>query len=183
MATNDAKAATTHLEDTDGDLKGGTGVHIAGADTDAGLAVVDQLEVIPTSGERIPVSKWEYYTFILFYFQNNGSPIGNTGGSLRMKLISDQFPDGIINWGGQQMAMNAFLLDTNGILFAVNLFLMLVIGPYADYGTWRPYILMSGFLPRRIRSHQPRPSSALPPRSASSPLTSRPNGRLSTRCG
>ena len=38
--------------------------------------------------------------------------------------------------------MNSFLLDLNGILFAVQLVLLLTLGPYADYGRWRPYLLI-----------------------------------------
>ena len=34
------------------------------------------------------------------------------------------------------------LLDMNGILFAVQLVILLVIGPYADYGKWRPWVLI-----------------------------------------
>ena len=35
------------------------------------------------------------------------------------------------------------LLDITGILFAAQLVILLAIGPYADYGNWRPYIMMS----------------------------------------
>jgi hypothetical protein len=35
------------------------------------------------------------------------------------------------------------LLDVTGILFAAQLVLLLTIGPYADYGTWRPWIMIS----------------------------------------
>lgn len=38
--------------------------------------------------------------------------------------------------------MNAFILDLNGILFAVQLACLLLIGPYADYGNWRPWLLI-----------------------------------------
>jgi MFS-type transporter involved in bile tolerance (Atg22 family) len=34
------------------------------------------------------------------------------------------------------------LLDVNGIQFAVQLILLLTIGPYADYGSWRPWIMI-----------------------------------------
>jgi hypothetical protein len=37
------------------------------------------------------------------------------------------------------------LLDVTGILFAAQLVLLLTIGPYADYGTWRPWIMISEF--------------------------------------
>ena len=34
------------------------------------------------------------------------------------------------------------LLDVTGILFAAQLVILLGLGPYADYGNWRPYIMM-----------------------------------------
>lgn len=34
------------------------------------------------------------------------------------------------------------LLDITGILFAAQLVILLGLGPYADYGNWRPYIMM-----------------------------------------
>jgi MFS-type transporter involved in bile tolerance (Atg22 family) len=48
----------------------------------------------------------------------------------------------LLKWGGQQTSINSFILDTGGILFAVQLVVLLLIGPYADYGTWRPWILI-----------------------------------------
>lgn len=39
----------------------------------------------------------------------------------------------------------SFILDLNGIQFAIQLVLLIIIGPYADYGTWRPYILICGY--------------------------------------
>jgi hypothetical protein len=35
------------------------------------------------------------------------------------------------------------LLDVTGITFADQLVLLLTIGPYADYGNWRPWIMIS----------------------------------------
>jgi MFS-type transporter involved in bile tolerance (Atg22 family) len=36
------------------------------------------------------------------------------------------------------------LLNVTGILFASQLSLLLMLGPYADYGSWRPYIMIIG---------------------------------------
>lgn len=47
-----------------------------------------------------------------------------------------------MSWGGQNTSINSFILDINGILFAVQLVVLLLIGPYADYGKWRPWILI-----------------------------------------
>jgi hypothetical protein len=43
------------------------------------------------------------------------------------------------------MTVNSMLLDVTGILFAAQLVLLLTIGPYADYGNWRPWIMISKF--------------------------------------
>lgn len=47
-----------------------------------------------------------------------------------------------MNWGGQKTSTTSFILDTSGILFAVQLVVLLLIGPYADYGRWRPWLLI-----------------------------------------
>ena len=33
---------------------------------DAGMAIIEQVEVIPKTGRRIPTSRWEYITFTLY---------------------------------------------------------------------------------------------------------------------
>ena len=38
------------------------------------------------------------------------------------------------------------LLNVTGILFAAQLVALLTLGPYADYGNWRPWIMI-GTLP------------------------------------
>ena len=35
------------------------------------------------------------------------------------------------------------LLNVTGILFASQLTLLLMLGPYADYGNWRPWIMIT----------------------------------------
>lgn len=39
--------------------------------------------------------------------------------------------------------VNSMLLDVTGILFAAQLVTLLTVGPYADYGNWRPWIMIS----------------------------------------
>ncbi|PMD45611.1 autophagy protein, partial [Hyaloscypha variabilis F] len=92
----------------------------------------------------MPTSKWEYIFFCIFYFSNNGAPIGGNGGALRQALMSQQYPTGYVKWGGETLPMNSMLLDVTGILFAAQLVLLLTIGPYADYGNWRPWIMIIG---------------------------------------
>ncbi|ORX40335.1 putative autophagy protein [Kockovaella imperatae] len=107
----------------------------------AGMAVIEQTQVIPKTGVRIPTSRWEYITFCLYYFANNGAPIGGNGGALRQALVSQANPSGSVKWGGQTLTINSLLLDISGIMFAVQAVFLLIIGPFADYGNWRPFIL------------------------------------------
>jgi hypothetical protein len=85
---------------------------------------------------------------------------------LRQALLSQAFPSGEVKWGGQTLpsqsiplfafdpveltsfphvTVNSMLLDITGILFAAQLVLLLTIGPYADYGTWRPWIMIGEY--------------------------------------
>lgn len=66
-------------------------------------------------------------------------------------LLTQAFPDGFLEWGGQYtsskppaalLIVSSLILDLNGIQFAVQTVLLLMIGPYSDYGTWRPWILI-----------------------------------------
>ena len=41
--------------------------------------------------------------------------------------------------------VNSMLLDLNGILFLLQLFFMIGLGVYADYGGWRFWLLLGGF--------------------------------------
>ncbi|ORY26764.1 putative autophagy protein [Naematelia encephala] len=123
------------------------GIDAQGAVVDAkhsaGLAVIEQRQAVPLTGKRLITSKWEYWTFVLFYFNQNGSPIGGPGGSLRQAMISLSFPDGYMNWAGSRQPTNTVLLDISGIMFAIQLVVLFVVGPYADYGNWRPWVLIS----------------------------------------
>ncbi|ORX36955.1 putative autophagy protein [Kockovaella imperatae] len=140
-ATGESKIDEKHLEHDVNALSVDKNDIIVDGSRSAGLAVIEQIQVIPKTGKRIPTSRWEYITFCLYYFANNGAPIGGNGGALRQALLSQANPSGIVHWGGQVLTLNALLLDISGILFAVQAFILLFIGPFADYGRWRGYIL------------------------------------------
>lgn len=48
----------------------------------------------------------------------------------------------ILNFLGSDRNINSIVLLSNGISFAIQVVLFLVLGSLADYGSWRPYILM-----------------------------------------
>ena len=71
-----------------------------------------------------------------------GVGLGNFGQALTQSLVQTRFPSGFFVWGGQRTSTNSYLIDLGGIQFAVQLAVLLIIGPYADYGSWRPWLLI-----------------------------------------
>ncbi|KAF2161025.1 hypothetical protein M409DRAFT_70094 [Zasmidium cellare ATCC 36951] len=108
----------------------------------AGFATVEQGNTIPTSGERKTTTRLEYWAFCLYNWAGTGVGVGNYAGALQQSLTELAFPSGYLNWGGQRTSVNSFILDISGITFAVQLVVLLMTGPYADYGSWRPWILI-----------------------------------------
>ena len=49
---------------------------------------------------------------------------------------------GTLKFLGSYRSINSIVLLSNGISFAIQVVLFLAIGSLADYGTWRPYILV-----------------------------------------
>jgi len=47
-----------------------------------------------------------------------------------------------LNFAGNPQSINSIVLKTNGISFALQSVLFLFIGSFADYGRWRPWILV-----------------------------------------
>ncbi|KAF2160562.1 hypothetical protein M409DRAFT_70318 [Zasmidium cellare ATCC 36951] len=109
----------------------------------AGYAAIEQEHTIPEDGERKTTTKLEYWSFCLFNWGATGVGFGNYGGALQQDLLESAFPSGYLNWGGSRTSTNSYILDINGITFAVQLAVLLITGPYADYGRWRPWILIS----------------------------------------
>ena len=58
-------------------------------------------------------------------------------------LLSQAAGDaGVLNFAGQTRNVNRVVLLSNGISFAIQSVLFLFIGSFADFGTWRPWILI-----------------------------------------
>ena len=49
---------------------------------------------------------------------------------------------GYLYFAGRNRTVNSIVLLSNGISFALQCVLFLILGSYADFGTWRPYILI-----------------------------------------
>jgi MFS-type transporter involved in bile tolerance (Atg22 family) len=83
---------------------------------------------------------WSYYSY---YVGNNGLSMFNFAPTAYQDLLYLAAGDSeILRFLGQDRTINSIVLLSNGISFAIQVVLFLVLGSLADYGSWRPYILI-----------------------------------------
>ena len=83
---------------------------------------------------------WSYYGY---YIGNNGLSLFNFGPTAFQNLIYQEAgTSGRLVFLGASRDINSIVLLSNGISFAIQVALFLILGSMADYGTWRPYILV-----------------------------------------
>ncbi|KAJ7592886.1 autophagy-related protein 22-like protein [Mycena floridula] len=84
---------------------------------------------------------WAYY---IYYIGNNGLSGFNFGPSQFQNLLflaaSPCGDNQCLPYLGKIRDINSIVLLTNGISFAIQAVLLLIIGAWADYGSWRPNI-------------------------------------------
>ncbi|ESK95364.1 autophagy protein [Moniliophthora roreri MCA 2997] len=124
------------------------------------VAETTQGPPLPGTGEEeLETSKWtttrpELWSYYLYYVGNNGLSGFNFGPSQFQNLLflAGYDPSGppfsipcgdagcVLPYLGKVRDVNSIVLLTNGISFAIQAVLLLMIGAWADYGTWRPNI-------------------------------------------
>ncbi|KAE8417327.1 putative autophagy protein [Aspergillus pseudocaelatus] len=98
----------------------------------------DQIDV------RYCTTKWEIWAYYAYYIGNNGLSLFNFGPTAFQNLLSQAAGDsGTLYFAGRQRSINSIVLLSNGISFAIQVVIFLVIGSFADFGTWRPNILIT----------------------------------------
>ncbi|KAL4064455.1 autophagy-related protein 22-like protein [Scleroderma citrinum] len=100
-------------------------------------------------------SKYELWAFYLYYIGNNGLSGFNFGPSQFQNLLHLAGYDPskppftapcstgtgcVLPYLGKTRDINSIVLLTNGLSFAIQAVLLLVVGAWADYGEWRPNI-------------------------------------------
>lgn len=111
------------------------------------LEVADELPgtVMPALAEGdIPTTtKWEIRTWYAYYIGANGLSLFNFGPTAFQNLLSQAAPEsGLLEFAGRYRDVNSIVLLANGISFALQAALFLIIGAYADFGTGRRWILI-----------------------------------------
>ncbi|EXJ60129.1 hypothetical protein A1O7_04281 [Cladophialophora yegresii CBS 114405] len=116
------------------------------------------IDVVPSRGntfdEEHPVapdqfdpkyetSRWEVWAYYAYYIGNNGLTLFNFAPTSFQDLLYEAAGDSErLQFLGASRTINSIVLLTNGISFAIQVVLFLFLGSMADYGRWRPYILI-----------------------------------------
>ena len=88
-------------------------------------------------------SKWELWSYYAYYVGNTGLGPYVFASTAFQNLLSQAAGDaGVLRFAGSLRTIDSIVLLSNGISFSIQAVLFLVIGSYADFGTWRPYILI-----------------------------------------
>ncbi|MCJ1289425.1 hypothetical protein MMC34_000957 [Xylographa carneopallida] len=88
-------------------------------------------------------SKWEIWAYYSYYVGNNGLTLFNFAPTAFQNLLYQAAGDSeTLLFLGSQRTINSIVLLSNGISFAIQIVLFLIIGSYADFGTSRPNILI-----------------------------------------
>lgn len=111
------------------------------------IEVADELPgtVMPALAEGdIPTTtRWEIWTWYAYYIGANGLSLFNFGPTAFQNLLSQAAPEsGLLEFAGRYRDVNSIVLLANGISFALQAALFLIIGAYADFGTGRRWILI-----------------------------------------
>ena len=129
------------------DAHRGSITSIRGQDPEDPHAVVtaEDDEQHPTAPDqhdpRFVATKKEIWSYYAYYVGNNGLTLFNFAPTLFQDLLYIAAGDsGVLMFLGRYRTINSIVLLSNGISFAIQLFL--ILGSLADYGTWRPWILV-----------------------------------------
>ncbi|OAP65381.1 hypothetical protein AYL99_01353 [Fonsecaea erecta] len=92
---------------------------------------------------KYQTSKWEIWAYYCYYIGNNGLTLFNFAPTSFQDLLYEAAGDSErLQFLGAYRTINSIVLLTNGISFAIQVVLFLLIGSLADYGKWRPYVLV-----------------------------------------
>ncbi|KAF2099009.1 hypothetical protein NA57DRAFT_38857 [Rhizodiscina lignyota] len=93
--------------------------------------------------EQFETGKWEIWAYYSYYIGNNGLTLFNFAPTAFQNLLYEAAGDaGVLHFAGRDRTINSIVLLSNGISFAIQIFVFLFLGSFADFGSWRPNILI-----------------------------------------
>ena len=105
---------------------------------------VDQPPVAPDQFiDGYEATRWEIWSFYLYYTGNSGLGLFTFAPTAFQNLLFQAVDDtGLLPFLGRLRNINSIVLLSNGISFAIQVVILMILGSYADFGTWRPWILI-----------------------------------------
>lgn len=92
--------------------------------------------------EGFETSRWEIWAYYTYYIGNSGLTLFQFAPTAFQNLLAQAAGEsGLLRFAGSDRTVNSIVLLSNGISFSIQVVLFLVLGSFADFGTWRPYIL------------------------------------------
>lgn len=104
---------------------------------------ISSLDQISDTSQEAPVapdqfdpmyetSRWEVRAYYAYYIGNNGLTLFNFAPTAFQNLLSEAAGDaGTLPFAGTERTINSIVLASNGISFAIQIVVFLVIGSYA----------------------------------------------------
>ncbi|KAI6795029.1 hypothetical protein KC361_g5279 [Hortaea werneckii] len=98
--------------------------------------------------QKYETSKYEIWSWYSYYIGNNGLTLFNFAPTASQNLVSQQAEkiggpsNTTLRFAGSERTINSIILLCNGISFAIQIVIFLILGSYADFGTFRPNILI-----------------------------------------
>ncbi|KAJ8122241.1 hypothetical protein ONZ43_g1516 [Nemania bipapillata] len=93
--------------------------------------------------EGYRTTKKEIYAYYCYYIGNNGlTPFNFASPAFQNLLYQAAGDKGVLPFAGKNRSINSIMLLCSGISFAIQIVLFLTIGSFADFGYWRPNILI-----------------------------------------
>ncbi|KAF1915647.1 autophagy-related protein 22-like protein [Ampelomyces quisqualis] len=84
---------------------------------------------------------WSYYSY---YVGDNGLTLFNFGPTAFQNLMYQAAGESeTLRFLGRDRSINSIVLLSNGISFALQVVIFLILGSFADFGSWRPNILIA----------------------------------------
>ena len=92
---------------------------------------------------KYETTKWEIWAYYAYYVGNNGLSLFNFAPTSFQDLLYEAAGDSErLQFLGANRTINSIVLLANGISFAIQVVLFVFLGSMADYGKWRPWILV-----------------------------------------
>ncbi|KAM3503737.1 hypothetical protein MY10362_004007 [Beauveria mimosiformis] len=113
----------------------------------SGLQLVEEQIAMPVLQHEdiATTSKWEIWSWYAYYVGANGIGPFNFAPTAFQNLLAQAAADsssGLGNFAGRRRDTNSIVLLCNGLAFAIQTALFLIIGAYADFGTGRRWLLL-----------------------------------------